>query len=373
MSPSPSLWVLCQKLSPGRRTPEPYCPVHPVSSLPSVAGRTSRSAVPLSPSWTIAVLPRSHLLFSWSLRLKPSPTVSVLVCSFQLFVSIQIWLQGSAAEEEPACTWGPSQQRAFDLVKDELSKTSVFVFYDPNREKTVSADTSFCGLGAVLWRRTDAIRPDSDDVDRAGIFPDWEGVVSDKVKTRVVHRLPLQRCPFLCKRNTTRLYHCSLQRRNYTNHRHVFNVFVCVWCDAFTLSVMFQGRISDALSLAPQERLYVTSPEVLLTYEVTAQANLVGGAFSATEKRLREIRAKTTWRRQVMRYCVEGWPTHPSLPSVLRPYCQVQNDLTTQNWSFLKVQGGHGHNPDMLQAAGNVGQTAWRCCRCRSRAQYSVW
>ena len=41
-SPSPSLWVLCQKLSPGRRTPEPYCPVSPVSSLPSVAGRTSR-------------------------------------------------------------------------------------------------------------------------------------------------------------------------------------------------------------------------------------------------------------------------------------------------------------------------------------------
>ena len=32
-SPSPSLWVLCQKLSPGRRTPEPYCPILPVSSL----------------------------------------------------------------------------------------------------------------------------------------------------------------------------------------------------------------------------------------------------------------------------------------------------------------------------------------------------
>ena len=77
-SPSPSLWVLCQKLSPGRRTPEPYCPVYPVSSLPSVSGRTSRLLL-LSPSWTLVVLPRTHLLlFSWSLRLKPSPTVSVL-------------------------------------------------------------------------------------------------------------------------------------------------------------------------------------------------------------------------------------------------------------------------------------------------------
>ena len=36
-------------------------------------------------------------------------------------------------------TWGPSQQRAFDLVKDELGKTPVLALYDPNRETTVSA------------------------------------------------------------------------------------------------------------------------------------------------------------------------------------------------------------------------------------------
>ena len=66
------------KAFPGRRTPEPYCPVPPVSSLPSVSGLTSRLLF-LSPFWTNAVLPRSNLLFFlWSLRLKPSPTVSVL-------------------------------------------------------------------------------------------------------------------------------------------------------------------------------------------------------------------------------------------------------------------------------------------------------
>ena len=35
-------------------------------------------------------------------------------------------------------TWGPSQQRAFDLVKDELSKTPVLALYDPNRDDGVS-------------------------------------------------------------------------------------------------------------------------------------------------------------------------------------------------------------------------------------------
>ena len=93
-SPSPSLWVLCQKLSLSRRTPEPYCPVPPVSSPPSVSGRTSRLLF-LSPSWTLAVLPRSHLLlFSWSLRLKPSPTVSVLGwvewCRNKLFLNLNL-------------------------------------------------------------------------------------------------------------------------------------------------------------------------------------------------------------------------------------------------------------------------------------------
>ena len=51
-------------------------------------------------------------------------------------------------------TWGPSQQRAFDLVKDELSKTPMLALYDPHRETTVSSDASSCGLGAVLRQRT---------------------------------------------------------------------------------------------------------------------------------------------------------------------------------------------------------------------------
>ena len=79
---------------------------------------------------------------------------------------------------------------------------------------------------------------------------------------------------------------------------------------------------TDALSRGPHERP-LTEAEVLLTDEVTAQANLVVGALPATEKSLAEIKARQLEYdvcRQVMRYYAEGWPSRPSLPSVLRPY-----------------------------------------------------
>ena len=46
--------------------------------------------------------------------------------------------------------WGPSQQEAFEAVKDELVKLAL---YDPNALLKVSADTFSFGLGAVLLQQ----------------------------------------------------------------------------------------------------------------------------------------------------------------------------------------------------------------------------
>ena len=69
-----------------------------------------------------------------------------------------------------------------------------------------------------------------------------------------------------------------------------------------------------------------------------------------------------------MRYGAEGWPSHPSLSSALRPSWQVQNYLTIQNGVILVI-------PTCIRLAmlHTLHEGHQWVIMCRSRAQSSVW
>ena len=50
--------------------------------------------------------------------------------------------------------WGPSQEKAFREIKQELSKPTVLALYNPQVDTKVSADVSSYGLGAVCYNKT---------------------------------------------------------------------------------------------------------------------------------------------------------------------------------------------------------------------------
>ena len=64
----------------------------------------------------------------------------------------------SLCELSKSCnwSWGPSQSKVFDLVKEELAKPTTLAPYDPTAITKVSADASAYGLGAVSLQKIDS-------------------------------------------------------------------------------------------------------------------------------------------------------------------------------------------------------------------------
>ena len=54
-------------------------------------------------------------------------------------------------------TWGPPQPKVFDPIKEELSKPTTLVLYDPTASIKISADVSAYGLGVLLMQKVNGL------------------------------------------------------------------------------------------------------------------------------------------------------------------------------------------------------------------------
>ena len=54
------------------------------------------------------------------------------------------------SKERVPFNWGPEHKEAFDVIKKELVKVPILVYYNPNKETVLQTDASIKGLGTWL-------------------------------------------------------------------------------------------------------------------------------------------------------------------------------------------------------------------------------
>lgn len=279
--------------------------------------------------------------------------------------------------------WGPSQQTAFDAVKAELSATPVLALYDPNRTTTVSADASSFGLGAVLLQRIDgtnrpvayasrAMTPTEQrysQIDKEALATTWSLERFHDYLYGMEFHVETDHKPLVTllssKKNLDELTP-RIQRYRMRLMRYTYTIEHVPGKELIT---------ADALSRAPHVR-ELTISELQFADEVAAHEDFVVGQIPATERRLQEIKEQQQRDEicsQVLRYCAEGWPSHCSLPSILRPYWQCQQELTVHNGILLKGVRLVIPVSMRLEMIDRLHEGHQGVVKCRARAQASVW
>ena len=279
-----------------------------------------------------------------------------------------------------AWMWSPDQERSFAEIKQELTKPTVFVLYDPQAKTKVSADGLSFGLGAVLlqldgqmWKPVAYASRTLSDTERRYWYAQIEGLATtwacEKFSTYILGR------SFVVESD-----HKPLVPLLNTKHLDNLPPRILRFClrlakyDYIAQHVL--GKLlyaADALSHAPMQG----RSEEELQEEVEAYVDHVTmSSIAATTRQLEEYRQaqmEDTECSQVREYYQTHWPAKHSIESLLKSYWKVRGLLTLcddlllynsrivvppslRRETMLKIHEGH-------QGAE----------RCRERVRSSVW
>lgn len=276
--------------------------------------------------------------------------------------------------------WGPSQEQAFALVKAELAKPTTLALYDVEVPTKISADASSFGLGAVLLQQSGsswkpvafASRSLSDaernyaQIEKEALAITWacekfsDYILGKKVLIETDHKplVPLLGTKQLdCLPPRVLRFRLRLARFDY-DVTHV------------------PGKLmytADTLSRAP---LALSDKDSTLQEQADTLAELHVAHLPASKQRLdhyRHSQVADPVCSAVIRYCQHGWPRREEIEDEVRPYWEVQGELTLHEG--LLLYGSRIVVPASLQQATlcKLHQGHQGIHRCRLRARSSVW
>ncbi|KAL8586722.1 hypothetical protein ACOMHN_038708 [Nucella lapillus] len=282
-------------------------------------------------------------------------------------------------KKDTAWSWGPSQQKAFQRIKEKLSSLPALGFYRPENRTVLSADSSSYGLGATLmqWQGdrlvpiayasrtlTEAERRYA-QIEKECLASTWAcekfskyliGLDSFELQTdhkplvRLMRSKDIDRAPVRCQRLLIRLMR--------------FNADV----------IHVPGKqivIADALSRNPVPH---AAEDEEKAETVTAYVNNVESCWPVTQQRMDRLRAATVHDpelQQVIEYVLNGWPRTP--PVNLQAYHQVQGELSLISGLLVynnRIVVPSSQREDVLH---KLHETHQGLHKCRQNAQSAVW
>ena len=280
-----------------------------------------------------------------------------------------------------AWLWGPSQEQAFQQVKEELSRPAVLALYDPAAKSKISADASSYGLGAVLlqqqgiqWRpvayasrsMTDTERRYA-QIEKEALAVTWacqkfsNYILGSKFLIESDHK------PLIPLLGTKRLDDLPPRIVRFRLRLSKFDYSI----EHVPGKLMYTA---DTLSRAPVAMPGESCQKQQDENEMFVSA--ITEALPGSETRLQQYKKAQDLNpecKAVKEYCRRGWPQKHRVPDNLKKYWEARGLLTVHN--DLLLYNGRIVIPEALQreTLRKIHEGHQGIGRCRMRIRESVW
>ncbi|XP_014261398.1 uncharacterized protein K02A2.6-like [Cimex lectularius] len=279
-----------------------------------------------------------------------------------------------------AFVWGPSQQIAFERIKDLLTSSSCLTIFDPNKPTIVSCDSSTKGLGAVLLQEEAGVKKpvayisrtlstaekNYANIEREALALTW---ASDRLKNFLLgkqYTIETDHKPLLQIFKTRNLDDLSprLQRFRMRMMRYDYNITYTPGKNLFVADALSRKPIpsEDDNELEEEVDAYIHS--VVLAGIPTTDENIT---------RVANSQSLDPTCKLLIQYIKEEWPPISELAPEIKPFFTVRNEMSVVDGILLR--GSRMIIPNELRHimleklhAGHQGIT-----KTRRRAQSSMW